>query len=145
GTDATAMRRRVEEVLDALGVAHLRDRSPATLSGGERQRCAIAGALAAAPPVLVLDAPTSMLDPPGAGDVLGALRRLNHRLGTPVVLAEHRFERAGPLVDRALVLDRGRVVADGPPRAVLPDQPGAPPVARLGRLLGWDPPPLTVR
>ncbi|MBJ7513306.1 MAG: ABC transporter ATP-binding protein, partial [Acidimicrobiia bacterium] len=63
GLDEASMRRRVEEVLDALGIAHLRDRSPATLSGGERQRCAIAGALALAPSVLVLDEPTSQLDP----------------------------------------------------------------------------------
>ncbi len=107
GTDAAAMRRRVEEALDALAVAHLRDRSPATLSGGERQRCAIAGALAAAPAVLVLDEPTSMLDPQGADDVLAALGRLNDDLGTTVVVAEHRLERAGPLADRALVLEAG--------------------------------------
>ncbi len=95
------MRRRVEEVLDALGIAHLRDRNPATLSGGERQRAAIAGALAAAPHALVLDEPTSQLDPQGAEDVLAAVGRLNADLGTTVVLAEHRLERAAPLADRA--------------------------------------------
>lgn len=145
GTDAAAMRRRVEEALDALAVAHLRDRSPATLSGGERQRCAIAGALAAAPAVLVLDEPTSMLDPQGADDVLAALGRLNDDLGTTVVVAEHRLERAGPLADRALVLAAGAIVADGHPAEVIATLPGAPPVTHLGRLLGWDPPPLTVR
>ncbi|MGH7292751.1 MAG: energy-coupling factor ABC transporter ATP-binding protein, partial [Myxococcota bacterium] len=65
GIPEPAMRRRVEETLDALGIAHLRDRSPTTLSGGERQRAAIAGALAAAPSALVLDEPTSQLDPQG--------------------------------------------------------------------------------
>lgn len=145
GLDQATMRRRVEEVLDALAVAHLRDRSPVTLSGGERQRCAIAGALAAAPSVLVLDEPTSMLDPQGADDVLGALRRLNDDLGTTVVLAEHRLERAAPLAHRALVLEAGRVVADGTPSAVLPTLPGGPPVIGLGHLLRWDPVPLTVR
>ena len=144
-TDAAAMRRRVEEVLDALGVAHLRDRSPSTLSGGERQRCAIAGALAAGPSVLVLDEPTSMLDPQGADDVLAAVRRLNDDLGTTVLLAEHRLERAAPLADRALALAGGRVAADGAPAVLVADSPGAPPVTALGRLLGWDPPPLTVR
>ena len=79
GTDAVTMRRRVEEVLDALGIAHLRHRCPATLSGGERQRCAVAGALAAGPSVLVLDEPTSMLDPQGADDVLAAVGRLQRR------------------------------------------------------------------
>jgi energy-coupling factor transport system ATP-binding protein len=145
GADQRVMRRRVEEVLDALGVAHLRDRSPATLSGGERQRCAIAGALASGPAVLVLDEPTSMLDPQGADDVMAALRRLNDDLGTTVLLAEHRLERAGPLADRALEVAAGVVVADGDPAHVIPDLAGAPPVALLGRLLGWDPVPLTVR
>jgi len=145
GADAAGMRRRVEEVLDALGVAHLRDRSPATLSGGERQRCAIAGALAAGPCVLVLDEPTSMLDPQGADDVLAALRRLNDDLGTTVLLAEHRLERAGPFADRAVLLRDGEVVADGEPAPLLAGLPGAPPVTHLGRLLGWDPAPLTVR
>ena len=145
GTDAATMRRRVEEVLDALGVAHLRDRSPATLSGGERQRCAVAGALAAGPEILVLDEPTSMLDPQGADDVMAALRRLNDDLGTTVVLAEHRTERAGPLADRALLVSSGQITADGAPSAVLADLASAPPVTHLGRLLGWEPPPLTVR
>jgi energy-coupling factor transport system ATP-binding protein len=141
----TAMRRRVEEVLDALAIAHLRDRSPGTLSGGERQRCAIAGALAAGPALLVLDEPTSQLDPQGADDVLAAVARLNADLGTTVVLAEHRLERAAPLADRAAVLHGGTIVAAGAPPAVLVDYEGAPPVTQLGRLLGWDPLPLTVR
>lgn len=145
GADERLMRRRVEEVLDALGVAHLRDRSPATLSGGERQRCAIAGALASGPAVLVLDEPTSMLDPQGADDVMAALRRLNDDLGTTVLLAEHRLERAGPLADRALEVVDGLVATDGDPARVIPGLAGAPPVALLGRLLGWDPVPLTVR
>jgi energy-coupling factor transport system ATP-binding protein len=141
-----AMRRRVEEVLDAMGIAHLRDRNPATLSGGERQRAAIAGALAAAPHALVLDEPTSQLDPQGAEDVLAAVARLNADLGTTVLLAEHRLERAAPLADRAVILEGGRItVPPAPTGAVLSDYPGAPSVTRLGRLLGWDPRPLTVR
>jgi energy-coupling factor transporter ATP-binding protein EcfA2 len=145
GATPEAMRRRVEEVLDALGIAHLRHRSPATLSGGEKQRCAIAGALAASPAVLVLDEPTSQLDPQGAEDVLAALARLNADLGTTVVLAEHRLERAAPMADRAVVVDGGTVGAPGDPAVVLADYPGQPSVTRLGRLLGWVPPPLTVR
>jgi energy-coupling factor transport system ATP-binding protein len=146
GTDEATMRRRVEEVLDALDIAHLRRRSPATLSGGERQRCAIAGALAAAPSALVLDEPTSQLDPQGAEDVLAAVARLNADLGTTVLLAEHRLERAAPMADRAIVVDAGRLVV-GPddPADVLGGYDGAPSVTRLGRLLGWRPLPLTVR
>ena len=145
GFSQDAMRRRVEEVLDALGIAHLRDRDPSTLSGGERQRCAIAGALAAGPQALVLDEPTSQLDPQGADDVLAALVRLNHDLGTTVVLAEHRLERAAPLADRAVMVDDGAVAAPAAVAAVLGSYDGAPSVTRLGRLLGWDPLPLTVR
>jgi energy-coupling factor transport system ATP-binding protein len=140
-----AMRRRVEETLDALGIAHLRDRDPSTLSGGEQQRCVIAGALAAAPSALVLDEPTSQLDPQGADDVLGALTRLNADLGTTVLLAEHRLERAAPLADRAVIVEGGMVGNPGAPGEVLADYAGAPSVTRLGRVLGWDPPPLTVR
>jgi energy-coupling factor transport system ATP-binding protein len=146
GHDRHAMRRRVEEVLDALGIAHLRDRLPSTLSGGERQRCAIAGAIAATPAALVLDEPTSQLDPQGADDVLAAVARLNADLGTTILLAEHRLDRAAPLADRAVVVAAGRLLGPpGPPGVTLSTYPGAPPVTGLGRLLGWDPPPLTVR
>ncbi|HEX9888707.1 MAG TPA: ATP-binding cassette domain-containing protein, partial [Nitriliruptorales bacterium] len=145
GAPQATMGRRVEEVLDAMGVAALRHRSPSTLSGGERQRCAIAGALASGPRVLVLDEPTSQLDPQGADDVFAAVQRLNDDLGTTVVLAEHRLERAGPMADRvALVLD-GDVVSTGDPALILSEYPGAPTVTQLGRLLGWHPAPLTVR
>jgi energy-coupling factor transport system ATP-binding protein len=145
GFSQEAMRRRVEEVLDALGIAHLRDRNPSTLSGGERQRCAIAGALAAGPQALVLDEPTSQLDPQGADDVLAALVRLNHDLGTTVVLAEHRLERAAPLADRAVLVDGATVGSPAVVGDVLATYPGAPSVTRLGRLLHWEPLPLTVR
>ena len=146
GHEPQAMRRRVEEVLDALGIAQLRERAPTSLSSGERQRCAIAGALAAAPAALVLDEPTSQLDPQGADDVLAAIGRLNADLGTTVLLAEHRLERAAPLADRAVIFEAGSIVASpGPPAAVLAGYAGAPPVTHLARLLGWEPLPLTVR
>ena len=143
--DTTSMRRRVEEVLDALAIAHLRDRSPATLSGGERQRVAIAGALAAGPSILVLDEPTSQLDPQGAEDVLAALQRLNEDHGTSIVLAEHRLDRAAPLADRVIIMDAGAVQADGEPAVTLAHYVGAPTVTQLGRALGWSPAPLTVK
>ncbi len=145
GVDPATMRRRIEEVLDALDIARLRHRSPASLSGGERQRCAIAGALVVGPSVLVLDEPTSQLDPQGAEDVLGAVARLNADLGTTVLLAEHRLERAAPVAHAAVLLEAGRVASAGSPADVLADYPGAATVTRLGRLLGWQPPPLTVR
>jgi energy-coupling factor transport system ATP-binding protein len=89
GVPPLTMRKRVEEVLDLLGIAALRDREIATLSGGERQRVAVAAALALQPSILALDEPTSQLDPWGAEEVLAALTRLNEDLGLTIVLAEH--------------------------------------------------------
>lgn len=145
GLEPSEIRRRVEEVCDALGIAHLRDRRPASLSGGEQQRCAIAGVLATGPRILVLDEPTSQLDPQGAEDVLAAVARLNTDLGTTILVAEHRLERVAPLSDRVIHLRAGRVIEHGEPSDVLAHYEGAPSVTRLGLLLGWRPPPLTVK
>lgn len=138
------MRRRVEEMLDLLAIAPLRARSVHTLSGGEQQRVAIAAALATGPRLLVLDEPTSQLDPQGAEDVLAALQRLVHDHGMTVLVAEHRLERVVGFADIAIGFDEGRVSA-GTPADVIGRGEGGPPVTRLGRLLGWRPTPLTVR
>ena len=140
------MRVRVEEALDLLDLALLRDRSLETLSGGERQRVAIAAALALRPHILVLDEPTSQLDPKSAEDVLHALVRLNSDLGLTIVLAEHRLERVLPFADHLVCLSQaGSVVAAGPPRQVLHHLDLVPPLVTLGKLLDWDPLPLTVK
>jgi len=139
------MRLRVEQALDLVELTPLRDRPLGTLSGGERQRLAIAAALALQPRVLVLDEPTSQLDPQSAEEVLRALVRLNEDLGLTIVLAEHRLERIARYADRLTFLEGGRVIHDGPVRATLPLIPGAPPVVALGRALGWQPVPLTVK
>src|SRR5450759_3442616 len=93
GVHGDVMRRRVEETLDLLGLADVRQRTLRTLSGGQQQRVAIGGVLAAHPRILVLDEPTSALDPVAAEEVLAALTRLVHDLGLTVLLAEHRLER----------------------------------------------------
>lgn len=144
GVAKAVMRRRVEETLDLLALEPLRERSVRSLSGGERQRVAIAGALTAGPRLLVLDEPTSQLDPQGAEDVLAALQRLVHDIGLTVVVAEHRLERVAGFADVVVSCDAG-VFTAGDPAAQLADSPTAPPVTRLGRLAGWDPLPLTVR
>ena len=104
GTPPAHMRRRIEEMLDLLDIEPLRDRSVRSLSGGERQRVAIAAAMAAGPRILVLDEPTSQLDPQAAEHVIAALQRLVHDQGLTVLLAEHRLERVAGVVD---VGDRG--------------------------------------
>jgi energy-coupling factor transport system ATP-binding protein len=140
------MRRRIEEVLDLLGIAHLRRREVASLSGGERQRVALAAVLALQPPVLALDEPTSQLDPLGAEEVLAALERLNQDLGLTVVLAEHRLERVIGHADRLLYLPgAGQAPLDGPVRECLRALPLAPPLVELARRLEWEPLPLTIR
>ncbi|MFJ7954896.1 ABC transporter ATP-binding protein [Streptomyces sp. NPDC096319] len=136
------MRRRVEETLDLLGLAELRDRPIATLSGGQRQRVAIGSVLTPHPKVLVLDEPTSALDPSAAEDVLAVLQRLVHDLGTTVLLAEHRLERVVQYADQVLLLPDAVM---GPPAEVMSVSPVHPPVVALGRLAGWEPLPLTVR
>ncbi|PFG39884.1 energy-coupling factor transport system ATP-binding protein [Georgenia soli] len=145
GVDPALMRKRVEEVLDLLGLAGLRDRALADLSGGEQQRVAIGAVLTAQPRVLVLDEPTSALDPAAAEDVLAALARLVHDVGITVLLAEHRLERVVQFADRVIALGDDGTVVSGPPAQVLAGSAVAPPVVELGRLAGWDPLPLSVR
>ena len=146
GLPADVMRKRVEETLDLLGLAELRNRPLASLSGGQQQRVAIGSVLTTHPRILVLDEPTSALDPLAAEDVLAALQRLVHDLGLTVVLAEHRLERVAQYADRVVLLPGdGRAVVSGPPAQVLQDSPVAPPVVELGRIAGWDPLPLSVR
>ena len=144
GLEPQAMRRRVEETLDLLGIADLRRRALRTLSGGQQQRVAIGAVLTMHPSLLVLDEPTSALDPTGAEDVLGTLARLVEDLGLTVVLAEHRMERVIPFADRLLVVEDGRV-RGGPTAEMLESSPVAPPVVELGRLAGWRPLPVSVR
>jgi energy-coupling factor transporter ATP-binding protein EcfA2 len=139
------MRKRVEEILDLLGIAELRDRPLYQLSGGQQQRVAIGSVLTALPRVLVLDEPTSALDPNAAEDVLAAITRLVHDLGVTVVLAEHRLERVVQYADRVIEVMADGSVTAGPPGAMLRTTQVAPPVIELGRLAHWDPLPLSVR
>ncbi|PKV85514.1 ABC transporter ATP-binding protein [Streptomyces sp. TLI_146] len=140
------MRRRVEETLDLLGLADLRDRPIATLSGGQQQRVAIGSVLTPHPKVLVLDEPTSALDPAAAEEVLSVLQRLVHDLGTTVLMAEHRLERVIQYADRALLLPSPSTAPIlGTPAEIMAISPVHPPVVTLGRLAGWHPLPLSVR
>ncbi|WP_282797675.1 ABC transporter ATP-binding protein [Streptomyces sp. CC224B] len=146
GLAPDVMRRRVEETLDLLGLADLRDRPLGTLSGGQRQRVAIGSVLTPHPRVLVLDEPTSALDPAAAEEVLAVLQRLVHDLGTTVLMAEHRLERVVQYADQVLLLPSpGEAPVLGDPAALMAVSPVYPPVVALGRLAGLAPLPLTVR
>ncbi|MBK3530987.1 ATP-binding cassette domain-containing protein [Streptomyces sp. MBT67] len=146
GLAPDVMRRRVEETLDLLGLAELRERPIATLSGGQQQRVAIGSVLTPHPKVLVLDEPTSALDPAAAEEVLAVLQRLVHDLGTTVLMAEHRLERVVQYADQVVLLPApGAPPVMGPPDGIMKVSPVRPPVAELGLLADWDPLPLSVR
>jgi len=131
--------RRVEEALDTVGIVSLRHRATSELSGGEKQRVAIASVLALYPDILVLDEPTSELDPKGAEDVLNVVERLNDELGITVILVEHRLDRVVAHSDRVTVLEKGMITADGDPRSILSDGRisqsgvGIPPIIKLAQ------------
>lgn len=144
GLNRAEMRVRLEEVLDLLGIATLRGRALTTLSGGERQRVAIAAVLALRPPLIVLDEPTSQLDPLAADELFQALVRLNHDLGISVVVAEHRLERVLPYADTMLTLTPTTPLL-GTPREVLPHLQEVPPLVEMARRLKWEPLPLTIK
>jgi energy-coupling factor transport system ATP-binding protein len=140
------MRKRVEEVLDQLSIAHLRHRRIETLSGGERQRVAIGSVLTLQPSVLVLDEPTSQLDPQAAEEVLTTLQKLNEDLGLTIVISEHRLERVAQYADRVCYMPgQGRLPVVGDPRQVLAQAELAPPLVQLARRLAWQPVPLTIK
>ena len=130
------MRKRVEETLDLLSLAPLRNRALATLSGGEQQRVAIASALVAHPKVLVLDEPTSALDPIAAEEVLSILHRLVHDLSLTVIIAEHKLERVIQFADRIVQINGAGNTIVGTPEQILMNSPIAPPIVELARALG---------
>jgi energy-coupling factor transport system ATP-binding protein len=145
GFEASVMRRRVEEILDSLGLTSVRNRTLLELSSGQQQRVAIGAVLTAGPRVLVLDEPTSALDPPAAEEVLAALTRLVHDLGITVVMAEHRLERVVQYADRIITVHVDGTVVDDAPAPAMAGAIIAPPVVQLGRLANWQPLPLSVR
>jgi energy-coupling factor transport system ATP-binding protein len=150
GLPQATMRKRIEEVLDQLSIAHLRGRRLSTLSGGERQRVAIGAVLTLQPRILVLDEPTSQLDPQAAEEVLDTLVKLNQDLGLTIILSEHRLERVVQHVDRIVFLGRRAEagptpILSGPPGEVLAEMPLAPPLAEVARALGWRPVPLSIK
>jgi energy-coupling factor transport system ATP-binding protein len=150
GRSPASVARAIEEVALALGLAPLLDRSTHELSGGELQRVALAAALAPRPRLVLLDEPTSQLDPVAGDELIWLLRRLNQEWDTAVLLIEHRLERCLAAADRVIVLDRGRVVSDADPGTFLrwaadAAPPLQTPAARMFTNLGLTPAPVGVR
>ena len=118
GCEQTEMRTRVAEMASYFGIAQWFHKDVATLSGGQKQLLNLASVMAMQPEVLILDEPTSQLDPIAAADFLNTIRKINIELGTTVIITEHRLEDIFPYADRAVVMAGGRVIADNTPRSI---------------------------
>ncbi len=150
GDPQASRARAVEEVALALAIPHLLERTVDTLSGGELQRVALAAALVTRPRLVLLDEPTSQLDPVAGDELIWLLRRLNEEWGVTILLAEHRLERCLAAADRVIAMDSGAVSFDGSPSDFLAwaqetDTALETPGARLFSLAGIEPLPVGVR
>ena len=112
------MRKRVDWALQMAGISELSERPPHELSGGQQQRVAIASVLAMQPEIMILDEPTSFLDPVGAKNIFEVINELNKKLGITIILVEHRLDLASKYANRVIVMDEGKVVLNGSPREI---------------------------
>ncbi|MEM2129347.1 MAG: ATP-binding cassette domain-containing protein [Candidatus Bathyarchaeia archaeon] len=141
GISREEMRERVDWALKMTGIYELKDRAPYELSGGQQQRVAIASVLAMQPEIIVLDEPTSFLDPVGAQNIFEVINRLNKDLGITIILVEHRLDLTSKYASRVIIMDRGKIVLDGPPKEILNSEEakligvGIPKVTRLYQVL----------
>jgi len=141
GVPRDEMRKRVDWALQTAGIEGLRERAPHELSGGQQQRVAIASVLAMQPELIVLDEPTSFLDPLGAVKIFEVINALNKKLGITVVLVEHRLDLASKYANHVIIMDEGKVVLDGEPRKVFNSEEarligvGIPKATRLYQIL----------
>jgi energy-coupling factor transporter ATPase len=143
GLSREDIRKRVDWALNVTGITHLKDKPPYELSGGQQQRAAIAAVLAMQPKVMILDEPTSFLDPKSALEILEVISDLNKKLGITIVLVEHRLDIVSSHANRVIVMDRGQIVLDGTPRDVYGERArligiGLPRVTMLFNLLQRD-------
>ena len=119
GVPSAEIRKRVDDALEAVGMEEYARHAPHLLSGGQKQRVAIAGVIAMRPRCIVLDEPTAMLDPHGREEVISTIERLNREMGITVVLITHHMTEA-IRAQRVIVMDAGRILADGTPKEVFP-------------------------
>lgn len=141
GVPREKMRAQVDWALETTGIYDLRERPPHELSGGQQQRVAIASILAMQPEIMILDEPTSFLDPLGAKKIFEVIGELNKSLGVTVILVEHRLDLAARYANHVIIMNDGKIVLDGKPRPVLNSQEarllgvGIPKATRLYQLL----------
>jgi len=141
GVPREEIRKKVDWALKKTGIYNLKDRPPYELSGGQQQRVAIASVLAMQPEIIVLDEPTSFLDPLGAKNIFDVINNLNKDLGITIILVEHRLDLAAKYANRVIIMEKGRVVLDGNPRDIFDSEEarligvGIPKATRLYQLL----------
>ncbi len=141
GMSRKEMRERVDWALKTTGIFELKDRAPYELSGGQQQRVAIASVLAMQPKIIILDEPTSFLDPLGAQKIFEVINRLNKELGITIILVEHRLDLTSKYANRVIIMDKGRILLDGPPKEILSSEEarligvGIPKATRLYNIL----------
>jgi energy-coupling factor transporter ATPase len=144
GVQREEMRKTVDWALQLTGINDIRERAPHELSGGQQQRVAIASVLAMKPQVIVLDEPTSFLDPLSARKIFEVIHELNRNLGITVVLVEHRLDLTAKYTDHIIVMDKGSILLDGDPRGILRSEEarlvgvGIPKATRLYEILMKD-------
>ncbi len=119
GVNRKDIRKRVDWALKQVGIYDLRDRSPHEVSGGQQQRVAIASVLAMRPELIVLDEPTSFLDPLSAEKIFQVIHDLNTKLGITVILVEHRLDLTARYASRIIIMNKGKICLDGKPREIL--------------------------
>lgn len=152
GIPLDEMRHRVVEVLTMLNLTHLKDRSIFELSNGQKQRVILASILAMHPKVLILDEPTSQLDPIAADEILDYIYRLNRDWGTTIILSEQRIERCFDMADRVLIMDKGNIIFNGTPHEATlssndtePLESFFPPISKIFRAVGLNSIPINVK
>jgi energy-coupling factor transporter ATPase len=122
GTPREEIRKKVDWALKQTGIYEIRDRSPHEISGGQQQRVAIAAVLAMEPDIIVLDEPTSFLDPLSAEKIFEVIARLNKEQGITVILVEHRLDLTAKYTNHLIVMDKGNVRLEGNPRDILSNE-----------------------
>ncbi|AHN21831.1 MULTISPECIES: ABC transporter ATP-binding protein [Lysinibacillus] len=153
GLDSPTIRRRVAEMANFFGIEKWFHQKTIELSGGQKQLLNLASIMVMQPKLLLLDEPTSQLDPIAALEFIQTLHRLNKELGITIILIEHRLEEVLPLADRVLIMDEGSILFDGPPKEILNSLPAnhamitaLPAATKIFHLLnGIGPIPLTIR
>ncbi|MEM3684958.1 MAG: ATP-binding cassette domain-containing protein, partial [Conexivisphaerales archaeon] len=142
GYEPKEIKKKVEWALKLLGISDLAKRSPSELSDGQKQRVALAGSLVMDPKIIVLDEPTSLLDPKTAQEVVHLVEDLNRTLGLTVILVEHRLELVSAIADKIIILNKGEVFAEGKPDQILAKDNlheaglSIPPIIELQKRLG---------